>query len=417
MSLLYSKILIVDDEVEVCEALKEFFEEQQFNVETANDGEEALVKVDEFKPHCILLDIKMPYLTGIEALGMIELKNPEVEVIMVTAVANMKIAEECMRKGAFGFVTKPVDLDYLLKEVKGALEHRQGKLAEQKQKKEELDHLKKESLKFQKQNKVLNRDLYLALKFPFKLIEFSHPEFGCHSHNVAWLAKEIAEHMKLRFVWRTALGSYYHDVGKLSLPRDMWGGISEEWSEDKKKVFKYIPILGQEIVQSHPELGALGEIIRHQCENIDGSGYPDGIAGEEIPIESRIIAVANTFDEIMEMGDRRNIQQDICEGNKALEVIKKDINKKYDASVVQVLSEIIESLKYKTTREKRVTLNGLAPGMILSRDLVTQSGKLILPRNTALNPTLINKIILLGKIDPVISEFHIFASSETSESA
>jgi hypothetical protein len=197
----------------------------------------------------------------------------------------------------------------------------------------------------------------------------------------------------------------------------MWGAISEEWSEDKKKVFKYIPILGQEIAQSHPELGALGEIIRHQCENVDGSGYPDGIAGDEIPIESRIIAVANTFDEIMERGDRRNIQQDICEGDKVLEVIKEDVNKKYDASVVQVLSEIIESLKYKTTREKRVTLNGLAPGMILSRDLVTQSGKLILPRNTALNPTLINKIILLGKIDPVISEFHVFALSETSEFA
>lgn len=412
MSFLYSKLLIVDDEVAVCEALKEFFEDKQFTVEMAHDGEDALTKVDEFEPHCILLDIKMPYLNGIEALGMIELKNKEVEVIMVTAIANMKIAEDCMRKGAFGFVTKPVDLDHLYKEVIGALEHRQKKLADQKQTKEELDHLKEESHKFQKLNKTLNRDLYLALKFPFKLIEFSHPEFGCHSHNVAWLAKEIAEHMKLEFIWRTALGSYYHDVGKLNLPRDMWGGFSDEWNENKKKVFKSIPIWGQEIVQSHPELGTLGAIIRHQCENVDGSGYPDGLAGDEIPIESRIIAVANAFDEIMEMGNRRNIQQDICEGDKVLEVIQRDVNKKYDASVVQVLAAIIQALKFKTIREKKVALNQLVPNMILSRDLITQSGKLMLPRNTALNPTVINKIILLGKIDPIVSEFYIFASSE-----
>jgi response regulator RpfG family c-di-GMP phosphodiesterase len=415
MSLLYSKILIVDDEVEVCEALKEFFEDQQFIVAIAHDGEDALSKVDEFKPHCILLDIKMPYLNGIEALGMIELKDKKVEVIMVTAVSNIKIAEECMRKGAFGYVTKPVDLDHLLKEVNGALEHRKKKLGEEKQNKEELDHLKEESLKFQKLNKMLNQELYLALKFPFKLIKLSHPEFGCHSHNVAWLAKEIAEHMKLKFIWRTALGSYYHDVGKLNLPRDMWGGISDEWDEIKKKAFKSIPIWGQEIVQSHPELGMLGEIIRHQCENVDGSGYPDGIAGDEIPIESRIIAVANAFDEILEMGNRRNIQQDICEGDKVLEVIKKDVNKKYDASVVQAVAEIIELLKYKSTREKQVALNELAPNMVLSRDLISQSGKLILSRNTALNPTLINKAILLEKIDPIVSDFYVFASSENNK--
>lgn len=407
--------MIVDDEVEVCEALKDFFVDQQFNVETAYDGEDALAKMEEFNPHLILMDIRMPNLTGIEALGMIELRNPEVEVIMVTAVSNIKIAEECMRLGAFGYVTKPVDLDHLLKEVEGALNHRQKKLQEQKQKKEELDNLKSESLKFQKLNKTLNRDLYLALKFPFRLIEFSHPEFGCHSHNVAWLAKEIAEHMKLPFVWRTALGSYYHDVGKLSLPRDMWGNYSEDWDENKKKAFKCIPIWGQEIVQSHPELGALGGIIRHQCENVDGSGYPDGIGGEEIPIESRIIAVANAFDEIMEMGNRRNIQQDICEGDKALEVIKRNVNKKYDTSVVQSLSKIIEILKYKSTREKKVALDQLAPNMVLSRDLITKSGKLLLPRNTALTTNSINKIILLGKVDPVVSEFYVFASVETRE--
>ncbi|PIR00198.1 MAG: hypothetical protein COV66_08925 [Nitrospinae bacterium CG11_big_fil_rev_8_21_14_0_20_45_15] len=409
MSFLYSKILIVDDEVEVCEALKEFFLDNEFIVETANDGENALQKVDKFEPHCILLDIKMPYLNGIDALGMIKLRNKDVEVIMVTAVADIKIAENCMRKGAFGFVPKPVDLDYLLKEVKSALEHRKNVLEEQKKEKKVLDHLKDESTRFQKQNKALNRDLYLALKFPFKLLAYNNPDFYCHCDNVAWLAKEIAERMQLQYVWKTALSAYYHDVGKLSLPNDMWEGYSDKWSADKKKLFRYIPILSQDIVQSQAELGSLGTIIRHQCENMDGSGYPDRLVGDKIPMESRIIAVANIFDEIMAMGGRRNIQQDMLEGGKVLDVINKDVGKKYDASVVEVLASIIKSSRYQSSREVEVALKDIIPEMVLSRDVITQGGKLILPHNTVLSTTTINKIILLNKIDPVVSGFYVFS--------
>lgn len=125
---LYSRILIVDDEVEVCEALKGYLTSQQFVVETANDGEDALAKVDDFNPDCILLDIRMPYMNGKEALKMIKLRLPDVEIIMVTAIANLNTAEECMQNGAFGFLAKPVDLNHLLKDIHKALEHRKNKI-------------------------------------------------------------------------------------------------------------------------------------------------------------------------------------------------------------------------------------------------------------------------------------------------
>ncbi|MZH02734.1 MAG: response regulator [Nitrospinae bacterium] len=94
MTALYSKVLIVDDEVAVCEALKEFLEEKQYHVELAHDGEDALAKLSSFNPQCILLDVRMPYLSGIEALKMIQLHNSELAIIMVSAVSNMKIVEE-----------------------------------------------------------------------------------------------------------------------------------------------------------------------------------------------------------------------------------------------------------------------------------------------------------------------------------
>lgn len=275
-----------------------------------------------------------------------------------------------------------------MKKKKKKLEAEQKQLIAQKQRLEKL-------------NKTLNWDLYQALKFPFRIIKGFYPEFGCHSHNVAWLSKEIARYIKTPLVWQSSIGSYYHDVGKLSFPEDMWDSFSDEWPDEKKQLYKQFPLLGQELLLSHPELSHLGNIVRHQCENFDGSGFPDGISGEDIPIESRVIAVSNAFDEILKMGNRRNIHQDICEGSKAFDILQKEAGKKYDPKIIQALSAIIEKYKFTPTRENRISLNDLTIGMVLSRDLITNSGKLALPRNVSLTSTLIDKVHLLKKVDPI----------------
>ncbi len=123
---LYSKILIVDDESAVCNALKSFLENEQFSVDIASDGEAALTRLAEFKPDCVLLDIRMPYLSGVETLKMIKLRSPLTAVIMVTVVDSVKSVEECMKAGAFGYLTKPVNLNDLLEEIHGALDARQA---------------------------------------------------------------------------------------------------------------------------------------------------------------------------------------------------------------------------------------------------------------------------------------------------
>jgi putative two-component system response regulator len=401
MTTLFSKILIVDDEVTVCEALKEFFEEKQYNVEFAHDGEEALGKLSDFNPHCVLLDVRMPYLSGIEALKMIKMHNSDIAVIMVSAISNMKIVEECMRNGAFGYVLKPVDLDHLEKELVTALNHHR----EEKEKRKQLETQQKkiiaEKQNLENLNKTLNRDLYQALKFPFRIIKNFHPEFGCHSHNVAWLSNEIAQHLNIPSPWRASIASYYHDIGKLSFPEDMWDALSDDWLDEKKQLYRQFPLIGQEILLSHPELSHLGAIIKHQCENFDGSGFPDGFSGEDIPLESRIIAVSNAFDEIFKIGNRRNIHQDICEGFKAFEVLQREAGKKYDPNIIKALSEIINKHKFSPTRENKITLKDLTIGMVLSRDLITNSGKLALPRNVPLTATLIHKVHLLKKVDPI----------------
>ena len=118
-----TRLLVVDDEKEICEFLKAFFEERDFEVNTAISGEEALREVEKFKPHVVLLDIHMPGMDGMKALKQIKLSHPKMRVIMVTALETREKIEEAMRSGADNYITKPLSLEYLEKDVREKIAH------------------------------------------------------------------------------------------------------------------------------------------------------------------------------------------------------------------------------------------------------------------------------------------------------
>jgi DNA-binding NtrC family response regulator len=107
------RILVVDDEVEVCKVLKEFLASKGYEVHTALDGSTAISKVKEVRPHIVLLDIIMPGMGGIDVLKEIKGIDHRVGVIMVTAVADHELARRAIELGAYDYITKPMDLNYL----------------------------------------------------------------------------------------------------------------------------------------------------------------------------------------------------------------------------------------------------------------------------------------------------------------
>jgi DNA-binding response OmpR family regulator len=117
-----NKLLVVDDEVEICEFLKSFFEDRNFKVATANNGTQALEQVDLFCPDVVLLDIQMPGMDGLQTLKKIKDAYPKVKVIMVTAVETQEKIEEAMRLGADNYITKPLSLEYLEKDVQDKID-------------------------------------------------------------------------------------------------------------------------------------------------------------------------------------------------------------------------------------------------------------------------------------------------------
>ena len=117
-----TKMLVVDDEIEICDFLKTFFEERNYRVFTAMTGETAIRLVDQESPAIVLLDIKMPGIDGIEVLKRIKTFHPETKVIMVTAIETRDKIDEATRLGADNYITKPLSLEYLETDVKDKLE-------------------------------------------------------------------------------------------------------------------------------------------------------------------------------------------------------------------------------------------------------------------------------------------------------
>ena len=111
------KLLVVDDETEICDFLKAFFEERDFQVSTATSGEEAIRAVEKEKPHVVLLDIHMPGMDGMSVLRELKSRHPNLKVIMVTAIETRDRIEDAIRLGADNYITKPLSLEYLEKDV------------------------------------------------------------------------------------------------------------------------------------------------------------------------------------------------------------------------------------------------------------------------------------------------------------
>lgn len=120
------KMLVVDDELEICEFLKNFFEERDFKVLTAYSGYEALDILKTVKPQVVLLDIFMPGMDGMSVLKRIKEIYPDVKVIMVTAIETQEKIQEAIRFGADNYITKPLSLEYLEKDVREKVEHLSG---------------------------------------------------------------------------------------------------------------------------------------------------------------------------------------------------------------------------------------------------------------------------------------------------
>jgi len=270
------RVLVVDDVSANRRLIGAYLRQIECEVIYAEDGPQGLQLVAAQQPDVVLLDVQMPGLDGFEVCRLIrsQPRGRLIPVVMITALGSTEDRVEALEAGADDFLSKPVERAELAARVRSAF-----KL------------------------KTLYDSLDDADQVIFALaaaVEAKDAYTEQHTHRVATAARRLGDRMELPVDWLDALfrGGLVHDIGKIGVPDQVLRKPARLDRRELSKMREH-PVIGERIVRPLRSGGSLLPIIRHHHENWDGSGYPDGLKGGEIPLLARIVAACDAFDALV----------------------------------------------------------------------------------------------------------------------
>src|SRR5437773_4353784 len=291
------QVLVVDDEEPIRNALKKFLAQQQFEVYAAGSGEEALQQLRRHRISLMLCDIRMPGTSGVDLVPQAIEIEPELAILMLTAVNDATSAALCMHRGALDYLTKPIELADLGRAVQRALTRRVTLLENR-----QLNQWLKEEVttrtdELQRERHRLERVSTATLEALVNALEAKDPYLRGHSARVADLSANIATEMRLseEDVERVRMAGRLHDLGKIGTRDAVVNKEGPLTADDFEDVKQHV-IIGAQILAPLVHLGDIVAMVKSHHERFDGSGYPDGLRGDEIPMGGRIIAAAEVYD-------------------------------------------------------------------------------------------------------------------------
>ena len=268
-------ILVVDDERSNRELLVRLLKRHDYTVESVEDGEAALAAVERNRPDLILLDVRMPGLDGFEVCRRIK-QRPATRltpVVLVTGLNDRQHKVKGIEAGADDFLSKPFDEEELTARVRS------------------LVRLKRYTDDLESADSVIQS---LALT-----VEARDPYTDGHCQRLAAYATALGTKLHLPSEQIEALhqGGYLHDVGKIGIPDAVLQKQSKLTSAEFEAM-KQHTVIGERLCGELRSLAAVRPIVRHHHERWDGSGYPDGLRGDEIPLLAQIVGIVDVYDAI-----------------------------------------------------------------------------------------------------------------------
>ena len=294
------RILVVDDEEPIREIVMAMLQSSGYQCQQAASGKQALALLtsgDAFE--LVLSDLMMADMDGIGLLERTKEKYPDMPVVMVTAVHDISVALAAIRNGAYDYLLKPFEREQLLATVRRALENRRLK-TENRTYQTNLESLvaaRTEQLRSAMAG--LERSYDITLEALGDALDLKDAETEGHSKRVTafTIAMARAQGLSDEEVRVIARGAFLHDIGKMAIPdgilRKPGPLTAEEVSIMREHCYH-----GYQMLRKIPFLAEASDIVYSHQEKWDGSGYPRGLRGEEIPLGSRIFSVADTLDAI-----------------------------------------------------------------------------------------------------------------------
>jgi putative two-component system response regulator len=339
-----ARILVIDDEAVIRMLVVEILEAAGHQVVDASSAERALQLLDEDEFDLVVSDVIMPGLSGLELLEALRTQRASLPVVLVTGAGTYETLSQALTRGAAGLVTKPFAHAELQAAVADALERAARSRDELR------ERLLAPTLASALANAIEARDSYLH----------------GHCERLASLAVRIAEELGLsaEAVETVRLGAILHDVGKIGIPDSVLlkpGPLDDE----ERRIVETHPEIGDKLLEPLDLLSGARPIVRHHHERWDGAGYPDGLAGADIPLGARIVALADS----VEVMSSRQLYRTPLDTPGVVEELVQHSGTQWDPDVVAIVLRMIESgelllapdgLRLLEQPERRTCPSGLA---------------------------------------------------------
>ena len=298
-----AKILVIDDTKTNIEVLEGILS-SEYDVFVALDGKKGLVLTEKVKPDLILLDVMMPEMDGYETLRQMNEKNlvENTPVLFLTAKADSKSEQTGLDLGAVDYITKPFHPNLVQLRIKNQLEF-----------KHQRDHLQE---LVEEKTLDLRKTLKVMLTSLGALAEYRDPETGAHIKRTQVLVQMLAEKLRDHPRFKDAIPNneyidYYataaplHDIGKVGIPDEILRKPArlneEEWAVMSTHAQKGYDVLvnATHELKDHPLVKICADIILNHHERFDGTGYPNKLKGDDIPVGARLMSVADVYDALV----------------------------------------------------------------------------------------------------------------------
>ncbi len=300
-------ILVVDDEPAMRELLSSQMSYLGHACRQAGDAKEALQVVREHpRPGLVLSDVHLAGSSGVDLLHQLKELDEDIQVVMITGLEDIETVRSCLREGAYDYLTKPVDLDHLTNVVSRALDRHQL-LHENERYRADLERMVRE------QTEEIRQTRDIALITLARLAESRDSETGIHLERMAGFSRRIAEQLRQDglaeevdsgFIEHLFKSSPLHDIGKVGIPDQILLKAGPLDPAEAEIMQAHTTIGGDtlrsviEQYETHSFLVMAMEIAYSHHERWDGEGYPKGLAGQDIPLAARIVALADAYDAI-----------------------------------------------------------------------------------------------------------------------
>jgi putative nucleotidyltransferase with HDIG domain len=295
--LIKAKILVVDDEEAIREVVSTLLESQGYDCSTASNGLLAREYLKNNSVDLVLSDMVMPEMDGLTLLEWERKHDPDVPVIMVTAMHDLSTALEAIRRGAYDYILKPFEKDQLYLGVRRALEHRRLVMENRNYQRNLEELVEERTAQLKGAIEQLEQSYDDTLEALGGALDLKDAETEGHCRRVTAFTIAIAKAIDVdpALLPQIARAAFLHDIGKMAIPDVILRKPGPLTPEEREVMCTHCEI-GFNMVTRIPFLREAAEIVLSHQEYFDGTGYPRGLKGEQIPLGARIFAVADALD-------------------------------------------------------------------------------------------------------------------------